>query len=154
MTKFCVKLVGPISWLEPSPKHENYYRLPPDLWIASSQVLNHRREWRGKMRRNQHWEGFLLGTIPRTLPASADKQLEAIVSIEDLRGYHHMLPIALKNHPLDPELLRKYGEEATFPPPRVEVPSVTAKPTPPEKKTESAMYKILDKICSDPDRSP
>jgi len=76
------------------------------------------------------------------------------VSIEDLRGYHHVLPITLKNHPLDPELLRKYGEKATFPPPRVEVPSLTAKPTAPEKKGKSNLHKVLDKICLDPDRSP
>jgi hypothetical protein len=147
-------LAGPILWLKPSTKHENYYHLPPDVWISRSRVLNHRLDGQGEMWRNQHWEGFLLGIMHHTLPASASQQLEAIVSVEDLRGHRHLLPISLKNHPLDPDLLRKYGEEATFPPPRVEVPSLTAKPTPPEKKTESAIYKIWDEICSDPDRTP
>jgi hypothetical protein len=147
-------LVGPISWLEPSPKHKNYYRLPPDLWIARSRVLNHSVEGRGELRRNQRWAGMLLGTVPCSLLSSAGQQLEAIVSIEDLRGCHHVLPITLKNHPLDAELLRKYGEEATFPPPQVEVPSLTAKSTPREKKSQSALHKLLDELCSDPDRSP
>jgi hypothetical protein len=147
-------LAGPISWLEPSTKHENYYRLPPDLWIKSSLVLNHRRAERGELRRNQRWEGFLLGTVPQSLPSNAGQQLEAIVSLEDLRGYHHVLPITLKNHPLDPELLRRLGEEATFPPLRVEVPGLTAKPTPPEKKRETPLHKTLAEICFGPDRNP
>jgi len=55
---------------------------------------------------------------------------------------------------LDPELLRKYGEEATFPPPPVEVPSLTAKPTAPEKKTERAFSRLLNEMCLDLDRNP
>jgi hypothetical protein len=147
-------LPGPISWLELSTQHENYYRLPPDLWIESSQVLNHRRaEW-GELRRNQRWAGFLLGTVPQTLLSSIGQRLEAIVSLEDLRGYHHVLPVTLENHPLDPELLRRWGEEATFPPHRVKVPGLTAKPTPPEKRGGSAFYEALNEICPDPDRNP
>lgn len=147
-------LAGPIFWLEPSTKHENYYHLPPDVWIGKSRVLNHRLDGWGEMRRNEHWEGFLLGTVPQTLPAGAGQQLEALVSVEDLRGHHQVSPITLTNRPLDPELLRKCGEEATFPPPPVEVPSLTAKPTAPEKKRERSFSRILDEVCLDLDRNP
>jgi hypothetical protein len=142
-----------VCWLVPSTKHEGYYCLPPDIWIAKSLVLNHRLAGLDELRRNQHDEGFLLATISQTLPANAGQKLEALFGFEDLRGRHHVLPITLENRLLNPEVLRQNGEEARFPPPRVEVPTVSTKPTAPEKETESALSSPQDEVCTTADGS-
>ena len=129
---------GPISWLPPSTEHDEYYCRPPGIWIQSRRVLNYRVDRWGDLRRNDHWEGFLLGTIPQTLPASAGDQLEAVVGIEDLRGYDHSLVIRLVNRSLDPDLLRRCGEAATFPSPQT--PTAIPKPQPPPTSPEDTVF--------------
>jgi hypothetical protein len=138
---------GPISWLQPSTKHLNHYCLPPGIWIPSSRVLNHRRDDWGQLRRNQHREGFLLGIIQQALPTSAGEHLEAVVAIEDLRGYNHPLIVSLINRPLDPRLRRTRGEQATFSPAaQEEIRTVNPKVLPTViDKTETWQWKAVEK---------
>jgi hypothetical protein len=140
--------VGPISWLEPSTKHLNHYCLPPGIWIPSSRVLNHRTDDWGQLRRNQHREGFLLGIIQQALPTSAGEHLEAVVTIEDLRGYNHPLIVSLINRPLDPKLRRTRGEQATFPPAaQEEIRPVKTKVLPTViDQTETLQWKAVEKV--------
>ena len=114
---YCPWVEG-FSLLGLSERRENYYCLPPGLWIASSEVLNHKlSDWR-HLQRNQCWKGFVLGTIPHAIPATVGEQLEVVFGIEDLQGYEHSLVMTLTSRPLDSKLLRDYGEQATFPPPK------------------------------------
>jgi len=125
----CPAWGAPISWCAPSAKHEGYYRIPPDLWIGRSRVLNRFMDAPVELPRNGHLEGFLLGVLPQAVPPNAGQELEALIVVEDLRGDNHMLPVALRNRPLDPAALR-YSEAALFPPAPPPPPAVPNSPAP------------------------
>ena len=117
------------SRLEPSKQHPGYYLLPPGIYIPKSTVLNHILHPAYPLRRDIHLNGLLLGTIPEAIPSSLGKMVQGVLGIQDIAGREYFYPITLENRPLDPDLLRKYGEEATFPPPQVKATPLTAKPT-------------------------
>jgi len=137
--RYSVRLQGFSNWvsqLAPSKQHPGYYLLPPGICIPASNVLNHTLHPAHPLRRNIHLEGALLGTIPEDIPSSVCKTVQGVLGIEDVAGREYCYTISVENRNLDPALLRKYGEAATFPPPQVKAPPSTAKPTGTEGKSE------------------
>jgi len=118
-----------VSRLAPSKQHPEHYFLPPGIYIPKSTVLNHILHPAYPLRRDIHLNGLLLGTIPEAIPSSLGKMVQGVLTIEDVAGREYFYPITLENRPLDPDLLRKYGEETTFPPLQVKATPLTAKPT-------------------------
>jgi hypothetical protein len=106
-----------VSRLAPSKQHPEHYLLPPGIYIPKSSVLNHILHPAYPLRRNIHLSGLLLGTIPEDIPSSAGATVRGVLGIEDVDGREYCYPISIENRQLDPDLLGKYGEEATFPPP-------------------------------------
>ena len=137
-----------VSRLAPSKQHPEHYPLPPGIYIPKSTVLNHILHPEYPLRRNIHLRGLLLGTIPEDIPSSAGATVQGVLGIEDVDGREYCYPISVENRQLDPDLLRKYGEEATFPPPPPAQPPLTAKPAVIDK-TETHLTKIITKIIED-----
>lgn len=85
------------------------------------------------------------------LPAGAGEQLEAVVGLEDLRGYNYPLIISLINRPLDPKLRSTRGEQATFPPAaQREIRTVKLKGLPTViDQTETPQWKAVEKVLQE-----
>jgi hypothetical protein len=93
---------GEISWIRPCAEHPEHHCIPvgtsrEHLRFSSRKVLQERMSPWLALPRYARWEGFLLAQLPGALPSGLGKELEVVISIEDLLGREYAFPNKLLN---------------------------------------------------------